>query len=168
MLVKTLMLQYARYNQWAHLRLFNLINSLSTDQIHADIPSSFSSLYKTVQHIWSAETLWLARLNQETIRISGDPFEGKMEKLSGSLAETDQKLTDWLERKQDDQLTENLNYTNIAGRSFVQPYDLLLAHIFNHNTYHNGQLVSMLRFSGIEKIPSTDFVVWTRLASASS
>jgi uncharacterized damage-inducible protein DinB len=168
MLVKTLLLQYARYNQWAHLRLFNLINTLDAEQIHAQIPSSFNSLYKTVLHIWGAETLWLARLNKETIKIPGDPFEGKMEKLSGSLEETDQKLIDWLKGKQDDQLTENLQYTNIKGESFVQPYDLLLAHIFNHNTYHNGQLVTMLRASGTEKIPSTDFVVWTRTESVSS
>jgi uncharacterized damage-inducible protein DinB len=91
-----------------------------------------------------------------------------MERLSGSLEEADQKLIEWLEEKQDDHLTENLQYTNIAGLSFVQPYDLLLAHIFNHNTYHNGQLVTMLRASGIDKIPSTDFVVWTRLEYVNS
>jgi uncharacterized damage-inducible protein DinB len=144
------------------------MNTLSADQIHAEIPSSFNSLYKTVLHIWTAESLWLARLNQETIKSPGDPFEGKMERLSGSLEEADQKLIEWLEEKQDDHLTENLQYTNIAGLSFVQPYDLLLAHIFNHNTYHNGQLVTMLRASGIDKIPSTDFVVWTRLEYVNS
>jgi uncharacterized damage-inducible protein DinB len=36
-------------------------------------------------------------------------------------------------------------------------------HIFNHNTYHNGQLVTMLRALGVVTIPATDFIVWTRL-----
>jgi uncharacterized damage-inducible protein DinB len=51
----------------------------------------------------------------------------------------------------------------MAAQAFYQPYDLLLLHIFNHNTYHNGQLVTMLRALGVDKIPSTDFIAWTRL-----
>ena len=41
--------------------------------------------------------------------------------------------------------------------------DLSLAlHVFNHSTYHNGQIVTMLRQLKIEKIPATDFIAWTR------
>jgi uncharacterized damage-inducible protein DinB len=40
-------------------------------------------------------------------------------------------------------------------------YQILL-HLANHNTYHRGQLVNMLRQLGVEKIPQTDFVVWSR------
>ncbi len=52
MTVKELLLQYARYNQWAHQRLLELINTLTTEQQHRTTPSSFNSLYKTVSHIW--------------------------------------------------------------------------------------------------------------------
>jgi uncharacterized damage-inducible protein DinB len=38
----------------------------------------------------------------------------------------------------------------------------MLLHLFNHGTYHRGQLVTMLRELGIEKIPPTDFIVWSR------
>ena len=34
---------------------------------------------------------------------------------------------------------------------------LYLFHVFNHGTYHRGQLVNKLRQSGIEKIPPKDF-----------
>ena len=44
MLVKTLLQRYARYNQWAHKRLLDLIKNLSTEQHHAVVPSSFNSL----------------------------------------------------------------------------------------------------------------------------
>ena len=163
MFVHTLLLQYARYSHWAHKKLFDLINTLSPDQHHTHIPSSFTSLYKTALHIWGAETLWLSRLKQEIIKIPGDPFEGSMEKLSKALDEADRLWIDWFSNKDDVQLTEKLQYTNVAGQTFTQPYDLLLTHIFNHNTYHNGQLVTMLRALGVDKIPSTDFVTWTRL-----
>jgi uncharacterized damage-inducible protein DinB len=51
----------------------------------------------------------------------------------------------------------------MAGQAFEEPYDLLLTHIFNHSTFHNGQLVTILRALGVEKIPSTDFIFWVRL-----
>ncbi|TAL47412.1 MAG: hypothetical protein EPN92_04915 [Chitinophagaceae bacterium] len=34
--------------------------------------------------------------------------------------------------------------------------------MFDHGTYHRGQLANMLRQLGIEKIPPTDLVVWSR------
>jgi uncharacterized damage-inducible protein DinB len=35
--------------------------------------------------------------------------------------------------------------------------------VFNHATYHRGQLVTMLRQIGAEKIPATDFAAFVRL-----
>jgi uncharacterized damage-inducible protein DinB len=163
MLVKELLLQYARYNQWAHKRLLDLIGTLTAEQQHATIPSSFDSLYKTVFHIWGAESLWLGRLNLEPITISGDPFNDSMEKLSEALKAIDHLWVDWLASKEDDQLNKKIHYKNKAGLSFHQSNDLLLHHIFNHSTYHNGQLVTMLRAIGVDKIPSTDFIAWTFL-----
>jgi len=38
----------------------------------------------------------------------------------------------------------------------------ILLHIFNHGTYHRGQLVTILQQLNIQNIPQTDFIVWTR------
>ncbi|MBD0288544.1 MAG: DNA polymerase, partial [Flavisolibacter sp.] len=40
-------------------------------------------------------------------------------------------------------------------------YQMLL-HLFNHGTYHRGQLVNMLRQLEVSPIPQTDFIVWSR------
>jgi uncharacterized damage-inducible protein DinB len=166
MTAKELLLQYARYNQWAHKRLLDLINSLPPLLHHKTIPSSFNSLYKTVSHIWGAESIWFARLSNGTAKASGDLFDGSMEKISASLEQLDEQWLGWLEDKSDNQLTDKMHYINTAGHAFYQPYDILLTHIFNHNTYHNGQLVTMLRALEVEKIPATDFVAWSRLQFA--
>jgi len=163
MTVKEQLSKYARYNQWAHQKLLELIRTLTPEQQHATIPSSFDSLYKTVFHVWGAESLWLGRLNKAPVTISGDPFEESMEKLSDALETVDQHWVNWIANKEDDQLTEELHYKNKAGLPFCQSYDLLLHHIFNHSTYHNGQLVTMLRALGATGIPSTDYVAWTFL-----
>ncbi len=162
MSIKELLLKYALYSRWAHKRLLDLIITIGPEQQHANISSSFNSLYKTVFHIWVAESLWLGRLNQNPIKISGDPFNGKMEKLTESLEIVDQQWVDWFSSKEDFRLKEKIQYQNLAGQSFNQPYDLLLIHVFNHNTYHNGQLVTMLRALGVTQIPATDFIAWAR------
>ncbi len=152
---------YAVFNQWAHKRLLDCIRELSPEQHHAIIPSSFNSLYKTVYHVWGAESLWLGRLNAAPIKLPADPFEGSMEGLANALESTDRQWVEWFENKDDRKLTEIIHYHNLAGQPFSQSYDLLLHHIFNHSTYHNGQLVTMMRALGVEKIPATDFVAWT-------
>ena len=161
MTLKKLLQNYARYNQWAHKKLMDLISTLSKEQHHAIIPSSFDSLYKTIFHVWGAESLWLGRLNLSPIRITGDPFNESMEQLSNALMAVDQLWVDWVNSKTEDQLSEKLHYNNSAGQPFFQSYDLLLQHIFNHSTYHNGQIVTMLRALAVNHLPSTDFVAWT-------
>ena len=44
----------------------------------------------------------------------------------------------------------------------------MLLHLFNHQTFHRGQLVTMLRQNGIEKIPATDFIVFSRTKAGNS
>ncbi len=54
------------------------------------------------------------------------------------------------------------DYENSKGEQFKQPIFQMLLHVFNHGTYHRGQLVTMLRQLGVENIPATDFIVWSR------
>lgn len=166
MTIKDLLHRYAKYNQWAHKRLLDLILGLSREQQHAVIPSSFNSLYKTLFHVWGATYLWFGRLNLAPVKISADPFNESMEELAKALETVDQQWVDWFNSKTDQELTEILHYNNLAGKPFQQSFDLLLQHIFNHGTYHNGQLVTMLRALGVDKIPATDFVAWTFVATS--
>jgi uncharacterized damage-inducible protein DinB len=61
-------------------------------------------------------------------------------------------MGDWFTGVDDTVVKRKYYYKNLAGREFYQPFDLLLTHIFNHNTYHNGQLVTMLRALAVESI----------------
>ena len=161
--MKDLLDQYAKYNAWAHKRLMATINTLDEWQHHKEIASSFSSLYKTLFHVFGAETLWLQRFNNETQRRPDDIYNGSMTGLSAALDKTDEQLLDWIVSKSENDLKENLHYSSMAGDKFCQPYDILVMHVLNHGTYHNGQLVTMLRQLQVEKIPATDFVAFTRL-----
>jgi uncharacterized damage-inducible protein DinB len=35
-------------------------------------------------------------------------------------------------------------------------------HCFNHSTQHRGQLITMMRTLGLDRIPATDLIVYQR------
>jgi uncharacterized damage-inducible protein DinB len=163
--MKKLLQQYAAYNLWANEEISRSINVLSHDQQHQEIISSFNTLYKTVFHIWRAEKLWMQRLQKEkNINAPPDDFNQSMKALTLTWKQQDQEWLDWVERANNQSLERILTYCNLKGDEFCQPVFLVLHHVFNHSTYHRGQLVTMLRQVGLEKIPSTDFIAWALIS----
>lgn len=161
--MKELLDQYAEYNVWANQRIIALINELNEEQQQKQIASSFDSLYKTILHVWRAETIWWRRVQHEQQTVNDDPFNGSMNILSDALYQQDQLWLEWVIGKDKNALKEKLSYANLKGDQFAEPVYLILIHLFNHGTYHRGQLVTLLHQLGIEKIPSTDFIAWARL-----
>jgi uncharacterized damage-inducible protein DinB len=161
--MKPILLQCAAYTIWANRKIIDCINNLSDDQINREISSSFSSIYKTVMHMWDAESIWWQRVKLvEHIERPGDTFSGSFEELSKKLEAQSKQWEEWIGNASDNQLNHVFSYQNTKKEQFKQPVYEMLLHIFNHNTYHRGQLVTMLRQLGVEKIPPTDFIVFTR------
>ncbi|HMX78573.1 MAG TPA: DinB family protein, partial [Chitinophagaceae bacterium] len=59
-------------------------------------------------------------------------------------------------------LEHTIQYYNTKKENFKQPVWQIVLHVVNHSTYHRGQLINMLRQVGVEKLPHTDFIYWTR------
>ena len=99
---------------------------------------------------------------QERITRPSEIFKGSMKELSGMLLQQNRQWHEWIAGTNEMQLQHQFKYQNSKRESFKQPVYEMLLHVFNHNTYHRGQLVNMLRQAGLEKIPATDFIVWSR------
>jgi uncharacterized damage-inducible protein DinB len=161
--MKETLKQLAAYNIWANQKLAEVILKLPEEKQHEEIPSSFSSLYKTVLHIWNAESIWWQRMKlQERIIVPGENFKGNMQELYTALLQQNQLWAEWINNASEAALTHVFQYQNSRREQFKQPVYQMLVHVFNHGTYHRGQLVNMLRQLGVEKIPQTDFIVWSR------
>ena len=161
--MKELLSQSAAYNVWANLKLLELINSLPEEKQKAEVPSSFSSLYKTVLHMWDAESAWWQRMKMhERIIIPSENFNGSMKDVSNGLLAQSNQWKDWIDNASEMALEHVFQYYNTKREMFKQPVFQVILHVFNHDNYHRGQLVNMLRQLGIEKIPPTDFIVWSR------
>ena len=161
--MKQLLLQYAAYNIWADQKMFDCINNLSDDQINREIASSFSSVYKTVLHKWDAEGIWWQRLKlAERIERPSENFNENFAELSKKLSAQSRQWEEWITNASENQLNHVFAYQNTKKEQFKQPVHEMLLHLFNHGTYHRGQLVTMFRQLGVEKIPVTDFIVFCR------
>lgn len=161
--MKEIVLQLAAYNIWANGLLMDIILSLPEEKTREKVQGSFGSIFKTVGHLWDAEAMWWQRMKlaERVIRPS-DGYEGSMKELTWQLLQQNKQWFTWIEAAQEHALQHEFIYQNTKREQFKQPVYQMLTHVFNHGTYHRGQLVTMLRELGVEKIPATDFIVWSR------
>lgn len=162
--MKETIVQYARYHVWANKRITTLLQTLSEEQLDATLISSFPSIRKTVLHAFGAEDVWMQRLlMQEHPVWKGDHHEGSFESLSKSWIEVSKALLQFAERQLEDRSFKHvLQYYNSKKEYFKQDVGSILLHVFNHASYHRGQLVTLMRQVGCTKIPNTDFISFVR------
>ena len=161
--MKEILVQYASYNLWGNQLLLDLICNLTEEQQQHPVASSFNSLHKTVLHMFSAESVWWQRMKlQERINVPAETFTGDFKELSTQFLNQDRQWVEWVGNAQEHMLQHVFHYQNFKKEQFKQPIFQMMMHVFNHGTYHRGQLVTMLRQLGREKIPSTDFIEWSR------
>ena len=161
--MKELLKQYAAYNIWASQRILEVILALSEEKQLAEIPSSFNSLRKTILHMWDAESIWWQRMKMhERIIVPSENFNGSIQDVTNGLMQQSKQWEEWVVNASDLSIEHVFQYYNNKKEHFKMPVYQMLHHVFNHSTYHRGQLVNMLRQVGVEKIPQTDFVVWSR------
>lgn len=162
--MKELLLQYARYNEWANSRIINVIRSLSAPQAEQEIVSSFPTIQKTAIHIWSSEYMWLQRMNLvERPEWVQNSFDGSLVEALDAWQKASADLIAFVAKQYNDAaFTHVVQYYSLKKEPFKNEVGKILMHVFNHATYHRGQLITMLRQVGVEKIPPTDFIVYTR------
>lgn len=159
--MKELLKQYAAYNCWASQRILDIIVALPEEKQTAEIKSSFSSLYKAVLHMLDAESIWWQRMKlSERITVPSEDFTGTMQELSYALLQQSKQWEEWINNASDRSVEHVFQYYNKKKEHFKMPVYQMLHHVFNHGTYHRGQLINMLRQVGEEKLPSTDFSTW--------
>ena len=160
--MKQLLQQYAAYNIWANKKIIETANLLSEGQINKEIVSSFPSVYKTVLHLMEVENVWWERLKLvERTTLSGW-FTGTFDELSKKWIELSMQWHNWIQNANDANISHVFAYQNSKKEHFKQPVYEMLLHLFNHQTFHRGQLITMFRQLGIDKIPPTDFIVFSR------
>ena len=161
--MKELLQQYAAYNFWANKILLEKLAQIPDEILHKNMGSSFESIYKTLAHLMEVESIWWQRLKlQEHVQLPEKDSDENFTELSKKLLTLSKQWSEWVYDANEKNLTHVFGYQNTKKEFFKQPVNEVLLHLFNHQTYHRGQVITLLRQSGIDKIPATDFIVFCR------
>lgn len=161
--MQQLLKDYAAYNHWASQTLTDAVLKMDEPLHQQIVNSSFPNLYATVLHMWDAESIWWQRMEGHAqLLIPSKQFNPTMKEAVNGLLNQSQQWKQWLAGCSEEQLQKEFAYKNLAGESFTSGVWQVVHHLFNHGTYHRGQLVTMMRVLGEKVIPATDFIHWYR------
>ncbi len=148
---------FSRYNRRANRVLFDACGKLPDFELRKTRPAFFGTILGTLNHILVGDRLWLDRFTRTTRHpmaldeILYDDFR----ELRHAREAEDARIEEFVESLTPAFLSVPFQYTDHAGQSRRDPTDLLVTHMFNHQTHHRGQVHDMLMQTGVEP-PSLD------------
>ncbi|MEO6637060.1 MAG: DinB family protein [Ginsengibacter sp.] len=161
--MKQLLQRYSSYNVWANEIITGKISQLPAAVVYKEMNSSFGTIYKTVVHLMDVESIWWQRLKlQEHVKWPGINYNARVEILSKDLLSLSMQWDKWVFDAEEEDFIHVFEYRNSKKKLFRQPVYEMLLHLFNHQTFHRGQIITMMRQNAVEKIPATDFIVYSR------
>ncbi|MBK6264047.1 DinB family protein [Marivirga sp. S37H4] len=157
---QTLISDYANYNYWANKQLADWLMTKPEEKIDQEIPSSFSSIRKTLLHMKDTQEFWLNVLreqqNIENEVSKGFDIEMSVSEVFDSIIDQSGVMASVIENYSEAALTEEV-ITITPWFESTQPRYELIQHCMNHSTYHRGQIITITRNLGITDAPMTDF-----------
>jgi len=145
------------YDQWADLKILEVIAKLNGEQYKKDLGSSFDGIQGTLVHILSADRIWLDRWSGKTpVLLKTENFP-TVEVVKKQWNTYNFEVGNFIMSVSEEQLNKHLEYTNFKGDTYAYPLYQQIQHKINHSTYHRGQIVTMLRQLGVDAV-STDII----------
>lgn len=159
----------ARYNSWMNEKLYALAATLSDEARKRDLGAFFKSIHGTFNHLLVADRIWLSRFTGVAapdgfmapgIRSLDQELYADFGELRRQRALTDQALSAWVAELTPERLAAPLVFMR-RGHKVESPLWWSVAHLFNHQTHHRGQVTTLFMQQGSDP-GSTDLVAMLR------
>ncbi len=147
------------HNYWARDRQLEACARLTPEQFLRPMGNSFSSLRDTLAHLVGAEWVWLERWcgRSATKLPSAEDFPSLAE-IERRWRAIERDMRQYLAGLTEEELRQPLTYINLKGEQWTYPLWQTLLHVVNHQTYHRGQVTTLLRQLGAPA-PAVDLLV---------
>ncbi len=139
----------AAYNAEMNRRVYAAAATLSEAQRREDRGAFWRSIHGTLAHVLWADRLWLSRFGageDPGVRLADSA--GWIDAWPALVAErgvTDARLAAWAAGLTEADLSGDLVwFSGAMRRDMATPRALVIAHVFNHQTHHRGQVHALL------------------------
>ena len=156
-----LFLTQAKANRWANRILFAELAELSPEQWTATSAVNFGSAQGVANHLVLADQAWLFRFTQQgpaPDTVDAAPWP-ELAALRAERESLDDRVIAFAQGLDPARLDGILHYRSMSGQPCAEPFALCVAHFFNHQTFHRGQLHALLGLCGI-KAPNLDLIYY--------
>ncbi|OGR36012.1 MAG: hypothetical protein A2051_12735 [Desulfovibrionales bacterium GWA2_65_9] len=159
----------ARANAWANELLYAELTKLSPEQFAQPFGVNFGSILGLANHTILADQAWLQRLSGEGQPVTPDTFAAATDfaALRMMREAEDARIVAFADNLDPARLGEVLHYANLKGEPRSEPFALCLAHFFNHQTFHRGQMHALLGVLGFSP-PDLDLIFYLAAQRASA
>jgi uncharacterized damage-inducible protein DinB len=156
---------FAHYNAWANARVLIAAAALSDAQYREDRGAFFKSMHGTLNHLLLTDRVWMNRFTGEgpTYTRLDQILCEDFETLAAARAEEDARIARYVDGLSDEALAGLFRYKRVTTDEWIeQELSPALAHVFNHQTHHRGQM-HMLLTDLTGKAPELDLLFFQRL-----
>ena len=141
----------ADYNSGAIIRLYDAYAVLLDAELQRDRKASFNSICGTLNQILVGGRIWMAQFTGGEAPSTDLDRELNFEfdALRSACVAEDDQICEFIEGIDTNFLDGKIGYVNNEGRNLKEIRPMLLAHFFNHQTHHRGQVHCMLSQAGV-------------------
>ena len=155
----------ARYNAWMNKRVYAVCAELDDVERTADRGAFFGSIHSTLNHLLYADLAFMSRFTGEPSEVPplGVDLYDDFQALRDARTALDARLLAWADQLEPAWLAAPQTYVSkVDGRQRTRPRWVLVAHVFNHQVHHRGQLTTLLSQLGHD-VGTTDLAVHGRV-----
>ncbi len=159
----------ARYNAWQNQQLFDALETVPLETLTQGRRAFFGSILGTLNHVLWGDQIWMSRFDPSVQPPDGGIADSAalyptLGAWSAARFHMDGKIRHWAETLRALNLTGQLHWHSAAaGREMSAPISLCVAHMFNHQTHHRGQVHAMITAAGLTA-PVTDLFLMPEFA----
>lgn len=159
----------ARYNRWINERMYAACEQLSDAERKQDRGAFFGSIHRTLNHLVVTDQVWLRRFARagvenglrfemlegdlitipEAYQLDAVPFDD-WAALKAKRLQLDDAIQAWTESMPPDYLRMQMGYSNSRGARRDHPAWQAMMHLFNHQTHHRSQAITLLTQAGVD------------------
>lgn len=141
----------AEYNRWMNGKVYDVCAALPDAEMSTDHGAFFNSVLGTLNHLLYGDLAWFGwfRDGEPRATTPDQLLFTELADLSIARKNLDEEIIIWADEVTDDWLAAPFSYRSfIDGQERTFPAWVLVAHMFNHQTHHRGQLTTLLSQAG--------------------